>query len=147
MMRLVAARICLDCCNARSLVEMGQERLVTGICLMSGLGPTAEVIATCRTVDRYHKGLTDCSKSAAFNSRSEPVERAGNAARLLAASPNCTSPPPISTPREVKKQEASISSREAQRSAPHRQQMEAERCATANTSDLHYIFSHSLTLE
>src|SRR5262249_31217090 len=25
--------------------------------------------------------------------------------------------------------------------------MEAERCATANTSDLHYIFSHSLTLQ
>src|SRR4029077_15575238 len=37
--------------------------------------------------------------------------------------------------------------RRAKRSAPHRQQMEAERCATANTSDLHYIFSHSLTLQ
>src|SRR4029079_5776000 len=33
------------------------------------------------------------------------------------------------------------------RSASHRQQMEAERCATANTSDLHYIFSHPLTLQ
>ena len=38
----------------------------------------------------------------------------------------------------LKPQETSISSREAQRA--HRQQMEAERCATVNTSDLHYIF-------
>ena len=30
--------------------------------------------------------------------------------------------------------------RRAKRSASHRQQMEAERCATVNTSDLHYIF-------
>jgi hypothetical protein len=30
--------------------------------------------------------------------------------------------------------------RRAKRSAPHRQQMKAERCATVNTSDLHYIF-------